>query len=67
MNGRRVAVTGLGMVSPLGLNVEDTWRNIVAGKSGVVTIDKFDTSDFPVKIAATVKDLDGGDVIPAKD
>ena len=67
MSKRRVVVTGLGIVSPVGNNLKDTWSNIVAGKSGVVTIDKFDTSDYPVKIAATVKDFDAGDVIPAKD
>jgi len=60
-------VTGIGIVSPVGLNLKETWANIVAGKSGVVTIDSFDTSDFPVKIAATVKGFDASSVIPVKE
>jgi 3-oxoacyl-[acyl-carrier-protein] synthase II len=67
LSHRRVVITGLGIVSPVGLNLKETWHNITAGKSGVVTIDKFDTSDFSVKIAATVKGFDATSVIPAKD
>ena len=67
MNGRRVAVTGLGMVSPLGLNVEDTWRNIVAGKSGVAPIDKFDVSAYSTQFSASVKDFDATPYMAAKD
>ena len=66
-SGRRVVVTGLGIVSPVGNNLKQTWDNIIAGKSGVVAIDKFDTADFSAKIAATVKDFDATSVIPAKD
>jgi len=62
-----VVVTGLGIVSPVGNNLKQTWDNIIAGKSGVVAINKFDTADFSVKIAATVKDFDATSVIPAKD
>lgn len=54
----RVVVTGYGAVTPLGLNVEDTWRNLVAGVSGVGYISLFDAADFKVKIAAEVKDFD---------
>ncbi|MCK4674599.1 MAG: beta-ketoacyl-ACP synthase II [Gammaproteobacteria bacterium] len=67
LTGRRVVITGLGIVSPVGLNLKETWTNITAGKSGVVAIDKFDTAKFSVKIAATVKDFDATSVIPAKD
>lgn len=67
MSHRRVVVTGLGIVSPVGLNLKESWDNIVAGNSGVITIDKFDTTDYPVKIAATVKNFDASSVIPAKD
>lgn len=67
MSHRRVVITGLGIVSPVGLNLKETWSNITAGKSGVVTIDKFDTTDFPAKIAATVKGFDATSVIPAKE
>ncbi|MCK4834781.1 MAG: beta-ketoacyl-ACP synthase II, partial [Gammaproteobacteria bacterium] len=44
--GRRVVVTGLGIVSPVGNNLKQTWDNIIAGKSGVISIDKFDTTGF---------------------
>lgn len=67
MAKRRVVVTGLGIVSPVGSNLKQTWKNIVDGQSGVVAIDTFDTSDFPVKIAATVKNFDAGNVIAKKD
>ncbi len=67
MSKRRVVVTGIGIVSPVGLNLKESWSNIVAGKSGVTTIDTFDTGDCPVKIAATVKNFDASDVIAKKD
>ncbi len=67
MAKRRVVVTGLGIVSPVGLNINETWGNIVAGKSGVVSIDAFDTSAYRVKIAATVKNFDTKGVIASKD
>ena len=67
LSKRRVVITGMGIVSPVGLNLKETWANITAGKSGVVKIDKFDTTEFSVKIAATVKDFDATSVIPAKD
>ena len=54
----RVVVTGMGIVSPLGLDVPTTWQGLVAGKSGVDYITLFDTSDFDVKIAAEVKGFD---------
>lgn len=55
---RRVVVTGVGLVTPLGTGVEKTWGNICAGVSGIDLITRFDTSDFLVKIAAEVKDFD---------
>lgn len=55
---RRVVVTGLGMVSPLGADVETTWRNILASKSGAGRITKFDTSDYACQIACEVKPAD---------
>jgi len=51
---RRVVVTGMGMVTPLGCGVEPTWRNLVAGKSGLSTITRFDVSDLPAKVAGQV-------------
>lgn len=67
MSKRRVVITGMGIVSPVGLNLKESWGNIVAGKSGVVAIDEFDTSDYSVKIAATVKNFDATHVIAKKD
>lgn len=67
MSKRRVVVTGMGIVSPVGLNLKDSWSNIKAGKSGISTIDTFDTGDCPVKIAATVKGFDATHIIPKKD
>ena len=56
---RRVVVTGLGLVSPLGASVESSWSHILAGKSGASKIDKFDVSDLPCKIACQIKRGDG--------
>ncbi len=55
---RRVVVTGLGVVSPVGLNVPDFWTNLIAGKSGVADITYFDTSMFDTKFAAELKGFD---------
>jgi 3-oxoacyl-[acyl-carrier-protein] synthase II len=58
LSKQRVVVTGMGMVSPLGLNVEDTWQAILAGKSGVARIEAFDASDISCRICASVKGFD---------
>lgn len=58
MNNRRVVVTGLGMVTPLGLDVHSTWDGILTGKSGIGPLTAFDTTDFSVKIVAAVKNFD---------
>lgn len=55
MNKRRVAITGLGIVSPLGNDVHSTWQNLMAGQSGIAEIKHFDASGFPTRIAAEVK------------
>src|SRR5688500_15854939 len=55
---RRVVVTGLGLVTPLGGDVETTWSNLIAGKSGIAKITRFDTSDHKAKIAGEVKPKD---------
>ncbi|APL94204.1 beta-ketoacyl-[acyl-carrier-protein] synthase II [Sphingobium indicum] len=55
---RRVVVTGLGMVSPLGGDVETTWKNIIASKSGAATITRFDASEYKCRIACEVKPAD---------
>ena len=55
---RRVAITGLGVVSPVGNDIETFWNNLKAGKSGIGLITRFDTTDFKVKVAGEVKDFD---------
>ena len=64
---RRVAVTGLGAISPIGSDARSTWEAAVAGRSGVAFINAFDASGFPVRIAAEVKDFDPTSVAPAKE
>jgi 3-oxoacyl-[acyl-carrier-protein] synthase II len=64
---RRVVISGLGLVTPVGIGVEQTWKSLCAGKSGVANITRFDTSDFQTKIAAEVKDFKAEDFIPKKD
>ncbi len=67
MDRRRVVVTGLGVVSPVGNDVASAWSNLVAGKSGVTRITKFDASTFRTQIAGEVRDFDIGAYIPAKE
>ena len=57
MSSRKVVVTGLGMISPLGIGVEKSWQALIAGKSGAGQITKFDTKGFDTTIAAEVKDF----------
>src|SRR5881296_3369745 len=55
---RRVVVTGVGLVTALGTGTEETWRGLCEGRSGVTRISRFDTTHFPTKIAAEVKNFD---------
>ena len=64
---RRVVVTGMGTVNPLGHRVEPFWQNIKAGKSGVGPITKFDTTDYPSKIAGEVRNFDPYDLLDRKE
>lgn len=59
---RRVVVTGIGLVTPLGTQIETVWRRLLAGESGVGYITRFDASNFPTKISAEVRDWDVSDV-----
>lgn len=58
MSKRRVVVTGIGILCPVGLNLEESWKNILDGVSGIVPITDFDTTDFSSKIAGLVKNFD---------
>jgi len=64
---RRVVVTGLGLITPLGQEVETTWKAILAGKSGVASIDHFDASDLNSKICSRVKNFDASLYMPEKE
>jgi len=64
---RRVVVTGLGMITPLGNNVSETWEGILKGSSGIALLDHFDTTDFTVRIGGSIKGLVLDDYIPRKD
>lgn len=55
---QRIVITGLGAVTPIGLNMPDTWQNLLAGTSGIGPITQFDTTNFPVRIAGEVKNFD---------
>ena len=67
MSKRRVVVTGLGAVTPVGLSVNESWENIIAGKSGVAPLTAFDVSDFSVRFGASVKNFDVTTVMSKKD
>lgn len=67
MSKRRVVVTGMGMLTPVGLNVTESWRNILAGVSGVGMVEDFDTTDYSTKIWAKVKNLNIEDHMTLKD
>jgi 3-oxoacyl-[acyl-carrier-protein] synthase II len=67
MSKRRVVVTGLGIVSPVGNTIGDAWSSITEGRSGIGPITNFDASPFPTRIAGEVRDFDPGQWMPAKD
>jgi 3-oxoacyl-[acyl-carrier-protein] synthase II len=67
MNSRRVVVTGLGLISPVGNSVEEGWKNLLAGRSGIADITKFDASAFACRFAGEVKGFNVEDYFPAKE
>ena len=64
---RRVVITGVGLVSPLGVGTRENWDALVAGRCGIGPITRFDTSDYPAKIAGEVKGFDPASYSPPKD
>lgn len=64
---RRVVVTGLGVVSPLGLTAQETWKNLLEGKSGIARITRFDATGYASQIAGEVKNFNSDDWIPKKE
>ncbi len=67
MNSRRVVVTGLGLISPVGNSVAEGWRNLLAGRSGIADITKFDAAAFSCRFAGEVKGFEVDDYFPAKE
>ncbi len=67
MNGKRVVITGLGLVTPLGNDVETSWAALKEGKSGINLIDQFDTSGFSTKFGGSIKNFDSDQYLPAKE
>lgn len=66
-NRRRVVVTGIGLVSPVGIGIEENWTNLIAGKSGIGPITRFDSSEFATKIAGEVKNFHPEEFISKKE
>ncbi len=64
---RRVVVTGVGLITPLGIGVKETWQALCAGKSGIAEITRFDTKDFHTKIAGEIKGFNPEDYLQKKD
>jgi 3-oxoacyl-[acyl-carrier-protein] synthase II len=64
---RRIVITGVGLVTPLGIGVEESWQAICAGKSGIGEITRFDATQHATKIAGEVKDFRNEDFLPAKE
>jgi len=67
LSQRRVVITGMGIVSPVGSRLDDVWRNVCEGDSQIVAIEDFDTSTYPTKIAGTVRDFDVDRYLAKKD
>lgn len=67
MSRRRVVVTGLGLISPVGNQVSEAWSNLLAGKSGIANITKFDATNYSTRFAGEVKGFNVEDYIPAKE
>jgi len=65
-NSRRVVITGLGVISPIGIGKDAFWKNLIAGKSGVDYITAFDPSLYPCRVAAEVKDFNPADFMPLR-
>lgn len=64
---RRVVITGVGMISPLGIGTAQNWKSLIEGRSGIGRITRFDTTDYPSTIAGEVKNFQPADYIPKKD
>ena len=67
MNNARIVVTGMGVISPVGNDIETFWRHLCQGKSGIVPVTSFDAEKFPSRIAGEVKNFDPSCFVEKKD
>lgn len=67
MSKRRVVVTGMGMLTPLGVDLESSWQGLTAGKSGISPIQSFETTDYPVRFGGHVPEFDISEYLPSKE
>src|SRR5689334_13144246 len=67
MSERGVVITGMGVVTPLGCDLELLWQNLLAGESGMAPLTRFDTTNFDAKIGGEVKDFNAADFMPIKE
>ena len=67
VNGRRVVITGLGLVTPLGNSVDSSWQAIKEGRSGINMLTQFDTAEFSTRFGGSVKDFDCTPYLSAKE
>ena len=67
MSERRVVITGIGVVTPLGCDLEAFWKSLLAGQSGIGPITLFDASTYPTRIAGEVKNFEPGDFMDKKE
>ena len=67
MSKRRVVVTGMGMLTPLGVDLESSWQGLTAGTSGIAPIQSFDTTDYPVRFGGHVPEFDISEYLPPKE
>ena len=66
-SSRRVVVTGLGLITPVGLNTRENWQALTEGRSGISEITAFNAQDFPVRCAGEVKNFDSNKILEKKD
>jgi 3-oxoacyl-[acyl-carrier-protein] synthase II len=67
MSSRRVVITGMGIISPVGNDLETAWQNVVAGRSGIGPITDFDVSEFSTRFGGSIRDFDASQYVPAKE
>jgi 3-oxoacyl-[acyl-carrier-protein] synthase II len=67
MEKRRVVITGMGVISSLGLNLNDFWNNLKSGKNGITLVERFDVENLPTKVAAVIKDFEPSDFMDSKE